>query len=89
MASWSYDSSTREMISYDTPANVDLKIGFIKQSALGGGMWWDASGDRPANGTGSLIKQVVQGLGSVEKCDNVLNYPDSKYDNLRNGMPSS
>ena len=55
-------------------------------------MWWETSGDKPENGSESLIKIVAQGLGGyegkhMEKRDNVLDYPESKYDNLRKGMP--
>lgn len=59
---------------------------------LGGAMWWETSGDHPPNSSESLINLVVQGLGGyqgkyMEHKANVLEYPESKYDNLRNGMP--
>ena len=55
-ASWSYDSSQRFMISYDTPAIIQQKTQLIKNQGLGGGMWWESSGDR--KGDGSLISTV-------------------------------
>ncbi|CAK4033673.1 glycoside hydrolase family 18 [Lecanosticta acicola] len=87
-ASWSYDASTQEMISYDTPTAAAAKLQYIQSRGLGGGMWWEANGDKPMNGTGSLIQLVVNGFGALENSTNVLSYPQSQYDNIRAGMPS-
>ena len=56
-ASWSFDKTKGEMTSYDTEEVVELKVEFMKESGLGGGMWWESSGDRKA-GEGSLIEKV-------------------------------
>lgn len=94
VASWSYNSKTRTMVSYDTPQAASQKAEYIKNNGLGGAMWWETSGDQPSNNsTGqSLIELVVQGLGGYEgknlvQRQNILDYPNSKYDNLRSGMP--
>jgi chitinase len=53
-------------------------------------MWWELSGDAPYNSSGSLIRTVVdsfQTCGGLEQALNVLDYPCSKYANLRRGMP--
>lgn len=55
-ASWSYDSASRLMVSYDTPAIVKVKSELIKERGLGGAMYWESSGDR--KGEGSLISTV-------------------------------
>jgi chitinase len=55
-ASWSYDESSRLMVSYDTPDMVRLKARQIKEGGLGGAMYWESSGDR--KGDGSLISTV-------------------------------
>ena len=94
VASWCYDSSSRTMVSYDSPQVASEKVQYIKSSGLGGAMWWESSGDHPSNSSESLINIVVQGLGGfegkhMEKRPNVLEYPESKYDNLRNGMPDA
>jgi len=56
-------------------------------------MWWETSGDKPTNTPESLIKLVAQGLGgyggkNLMQESNTLDYPQSKYDNLRQGMPT-
>ena len=81
------------MISYDTPQVVAQKVDYIKNATLGGAMWWETSGDKPANGSDSLINIAAQGLGGydgkhTEKSNNCLEYPQSKYDNLKAGMPN-
>ncbi|KXS97728.1 hypothetical protein AC578_8857 [Pseudocercospora eumusae] len=92
IASWCYDPASKTMVSYDTPQVAAQKVQYIKQVGLGGAMWWESSGDRPASEGESLINITVQGLGGyegkhMEQVQNVLEYPESKYDNLRNGMP--
>lgn len=86
VASYSYDSGARKMVSYDSAQAATAKVGYIKSKGLGGAMWWEASGDRPVTDSGSLIKTVTDGLGGLDGTQNNLNYPDSKYDNLRGGM---
>lgn len=93
VASWCYDPQSKTMVSYDSPQVASEKVQYIKSMGLGGGMWWETSGDHPSNHSESLINIVVQGLGGfegrhMEHCANVLDYPESKYDNLRNGMPN-
>ena len=92
IASWCYDANSKTMVSYDTPQAATEKVQYIKSLGLGGAMWWETSGDQPANQSESLINITVQGLGGyegkhMEHIPNVLDYPESKYDNLRNGMP--
>lgn len=93
-ASWSYDAATRTMVSYDTVTMAEAKAAFIMQQNLGGGMWWESSGDKggktASKADGSLIGTVVEAFGGVSALDqscNALEYPESKYDNLRAGIP--
>jgi chitinase len=89
-ASWSYDNATRLMVSYDTPQMVQMKAQLIGQQGLGGAMYWESSGDR--NGSGSLISTFVNsigGVGALDRSQNTLEYPASKYDNLRAGCPGA
>ncbi|KAL8804505.1 MAG: hypothetical protein Q9182_002512 [Xanthomendoza sp. 2 TL-2023] len=84
-ASWSYDAGRKIMVSYDTKEMAREKVEYVKKGGLGGGMWWESSGDR--QGGDSLIGTFVNGLGHPDKSQNILNYPDSKYDNIKKGMP--
>jgi chitinase len=89
-ASYSYDSGRRVFVSYDTVAMARRKAQWIKDRGLGGGMWWESSGDK--QGGDSLITNVVDvfgGVGALKKQDNCISYPQSKYDNLRAGFPNN
>jgi chitinase len=84
-ASYCYDPSTKTFVSYDTKEAALEKVHYIKQGHLGGAMWWESSGDKP--GDDSLIAAVHDNLGHIEKYRNHLEYPDSKYDNLKQQFP--
>ncbi|KAH8435411.1 glycoside hydrolase family 18 protein [Aspergillus melleus] len=84
IASYSYDGSTRTMISYDTPTVALWKANYIVARHLGGAMWWESSGDKTNDE--SLISTVFHGLGgkqSLERSQNHLSYPESRYGNIR------
>ncbi|KAI9798568.1 MAG: Endochitinase 1 [Piccolia ochrophora] len=85
-ASYSYDAQKRVMVTYDTVGVARTKAAYIKKRGLGGGMWWESSGDK--KGEDSLIGTVVGSLGGLEQSPNTLRYPESKYDNLKNGLPN-
>ena len=83
------------MVTYDTVEMVEEKTNFIRDRNLGGGMWFEASGDKGGQAAnkadGSLIGTYVEGITAngqnMERALNVLRYPESKYDNLRAGFP--
>ncbi|KAI1366475.1 endochitinase [Xylaria arbuscula] len=86
-ASYSYDSATKELVSYDNVASVQKKVSYIQSKGLGGTMFWEASGDR--TDSGSLIAAAYNaqgGSGSLDKTQNLLSYPNSKYANIKNNL---
>lgn len=85
-ATYSYDSGSKELITYDTPAMVSTKVDYLKSKGLGGSMFWEASADR--NDSGSLLTTSYNALGSLSTAQNLLSYPNSQYLNIVAGVPS-
>ncbi|ORY09764.1 glycoside hydrolase superfamily [Clohesyomyces aquaticus] len=91
-ASYSFDKATGTMVSYDTVEMACKKAQYIKQHGLGGAMWWELSGDK--TGEESIVSNVVRELGGhdggkMERRPNWLQYPDSCFDNVKNGFPNN
>jgi chitinase len=91
VASWTYDSETKMMVSFDSPEVTQEKLKYIDTLGLGGAMWWEANGDKNSSASttgtgGSLVKIAVEGLRKLEASENCLEYPESQYVNLREGM---
>ncbi|WVQ81839.1 hypothetical protein IAT38_003966 [Cryptococcus sp. DSM 104549] len=85
-ASYSYDPQKRLLITYDTPEIAQQKTHYIGQGGLGGAMWWELDADKEEASGQSLVRIVRDGLGQLEWRENELDYPGSKYANLRNHM---
>lgn len=83
-ATYSYDNVTRQLISYDTVDAVKKKAEYIRNSGLGGGFFWEASADKKGNE--SLIESLTKQLGKLDQSPNLLNYPLSKYPNIKANM---
>nr|AAM70478.1 endochitinase precursor [Stachybotrys elegans] len=83
---YTYDASTRELISFDTPDMIRTKVTYLKSRGLGGSMFWEASADK--RGADSLISTSINSLGALDTTQNWLSYPNSQYDNMRAGIPS-
>lgn len=89
-ATYSYDAKAKELVSYDNVQEVQRKAEYVVGKKLGGGMWWEASGDK--KGKESLVDSVARVFedeGGLEQTQNCLQYPVSKYENLRKGMLGS
>lgn len=84
-AYYSYDSIMHELISYDTPEEVEKKVDYVLKHGLGGSMFWEASGDKKGNE--SLIGTSYNCLGTLDESENWLSFPDSRYANIALGMP--
>ena len=83
-ASYSYDSGKRQLVTFDTKEMAAKKAEWVKHHGLGGAMWWESSADK--TGGESLIGSVVHCLGTLDHKRNCLDYPESKYENLRKGF---
>ncbi|KAG6136549.1 Endochitinase B1 [Claviceps purpurea] len=84
-ATYCYNAAQQKLVSYDTPSMARTKAGYIKERGLGGAMWWESSGDK--HEPDSLISAVVDELGdNFQRVKNCIEYPETKYDNLRCGF---
>ena len=43
IASYSYDTSKRELVSYDTPHIATIKAQYVQTNGLAGSMFWEVS----------------------------------------------
>ncbi|KAI0164939.1 glycoside hydrolase superfamily [Xylariaceae sp. FL1272] len=84
-ATYSYDASIRELISYDNVRSTTFKAHYVSERRLGGAFFWEASGDR--SDSKSLIHAMAHSLGWLDSTPNNLRYPTSQYRNIRFGMP--
>ena len=89
VASWETDAQnggTGTMVSYDTMAVATTKADWVTSNGYGGLMWWESSADK--TGTDSMIGSQVGTLGAmnIQNAQNTISYPQSQYENLRNGF---
>ncbi|KAI0009748.1 glycoside hydrolase superfamily [Xylariaceae sp. FL0662B] len=84
-ATYSYDNSTRELISYDDVRSTRFKSRYVVDRHLGGAFFWEASGDKA--GARSLVGTMSEGLRWLDETPNNLRYPTSRYRNIRLGIP--
>jgi chitinase len=100
VASWSYDQTKQEMISFDSEDVARMKGEYIRKKSLGGSMFWELSGDKGSPREGmeggpgkdpqpgqSLVTIVKDAMGDLEQSHNWLAYDKSKFDNMKDGMP--
>ncbi|CAH0049990.1 unnamed protein product [Clonostachys solani] len=83
-AAWSYDATTKELVSFDNIPVGLMKADYIRKQGLGGAMFWEAAGDK--TGGESLVGAVGNAMGSLELSNNMLDYPQSRYNNIRSKM---
>ncbi|KAJ4161675.1 uncharacterized protein LMH87_007700 [Akanthomyces muscarius] len=80
---YSLDVEAKELISYDTAPMVYSKVNWLKRNGLAGSVFWEASADRKDEQ--SLIANSYHALASTDDTVNQIEYPDSKFDNIRRG----
>ncbi|KAG8736103.1 hypothetical protein FRC10_009701 [Ceratobasidium sp. 414] len=83
-SSYSYDSSKKELVSYDTPNIIRQKAAYIKSKGLAGGMFWELSSDK--QGADNLVAISAAGIGALDTTPNHLYHPYSQFDNVKNNM---
>ncbi|KAM5540818.1 hypothetical protein V8D89_005462 [Ganoderma adspersum] len=84
VASYSYDASKREFVSYDTPKIAKLKAQYVQSKGLAGAFFWDLSGDK--RDSNSLVDTTAGVFGTLDQTQNHISYPSSKFANVRNNM---
>ncbi|KZW02897.1 hypothetical protein EXIGLDRAFT_636953 [Exidia glandulosa HHB12029] len=84
VASYSYDETLQELITYDTPNIIKMKTEYLVKNKLAGSMWWELSADK--QGADSLIATSKAAMGGLDSTPNHVNYPKSKYDNIKNNL---
>ncbi|CAE6438946.1 unnamed protein product [Rhizoctonia solani] len=84
VSSYSYNPSTRELVSYDTPAIAKMKAQYIAKKGLAGGMFWELSGDK--TGSDSLVRITAQNMGALDSTPNHIYYPYSQFNNIKNNL---
>ena len=84
IATYTYDSKTTEFVTLDGSASAKLKAAYLKKQGMGGAFFWEASGDK--EGTSSLVRVMAESMGALEQSENQLDYPESQFDNIKNGM---
>ncbi|GJE98248.1 glycoside hydrolase family 18 protein [Phanerochaete sordida] len=87
VSSYSYDSAKKELVSYDTPHIASIKAQYVGSNNLAGNMFWDLSTDK-TNTPDSLVTTTADVFGALDQTQNHLNYPNSKWDNIRSKMGS-
>ncbi|KAG8848445.1 hypothetical protein FRB96_001231 [Tulasnella sp. 330] len=83
-ASYSYDATKQELVSYDTPSIITLKSQYVNSQGLAGAMFWEVAAD--GTGSNSLITTSANAFGSIDATLNHLCYPGSIYANIQNNM---
>ncbi|KAH7890400.1 glycoside hydrolase family 18 and carbohydrate-binding module family 5 protein [Phlebopus sp. FC_14] len=84
VASYSYDATKRELVSYDDPHIVKIKAEYVMNNNMAGCMFWELSDDR--SGSLSLVQIAANVFDHLDQTLNHIRYPDSKWDNIRNNM---
>ncbi|KAI0777587.1 glycosyl hydrolases family 18-domain-containing protein [Trametes elegans] len=87
VTSYSYDSSKRELVTYDTPHIASIKAQYVRDKGLAGSMFWELSTDK--KGSDSLVSTTAEVYGSLDQTENHINFPNSKWDNIRSNMGQS
>ncbi|OJT13446.1 Endochitinase B1 [Trametes pubescens] len=72
VTSYSYDSSKRELVTYDTPNIASIKAQYVRDKGLAGSMFWELSTDK--TGSDSLVATTANVYGSLDQTQNHIKY---------------
>ncbi|EGO19000.1 glycoside hydrolase family 18 protein [Serpula lacrymans var. lacrymans S7.9] len=72
VASYSYDSTKKELVSYDIPDVVKLKANYVVSNKLAGTMFWELSTDR--TGSDSLVGTAAGVYGTLDQTQASLSF---------------
>lgn len=86
VGAYSYDKDNKTLITYDNVETARIKAQYVFSKRLGGGMWWESSGDFPAADGRSLIRAFTNELG-INNLD--TSRPNSLIEPSRQGPNSS
>ena len=75
VASYSYDSSKREFVSYDTPNIAKAKAQYVASNGLAGTMFWELSTDKV--GADSLVGTTHGVFGTLDSTQNHIKCVDN------------
>ncbi|KAF9163595.1 hypothetical protein DFQ26_002351 [Actinomortierella ambigua] len=89
-ASYSYDGTKGELITYDSPMVLETKSQYIVDHKLGGAMFWESSADHPTGHHRSILDTIhnafVRRGQRLDQSLNHVHYPTSVYENVRQGL---
>lgn len=82
-----YNCTSKVLVTYENHKTAQIKADYIQRNGLGGGMWWESSGDFPVSDERSIVGTFVKsmGLNKLDTTQNCLYYPQSSHENIRNG----
>ncbi|CAE7139846.1 unnamed protein product [Rhizoctonia solani] len=84
ISSFSYDPVKKQLISYDTPVVTAAKSRWLTGQGLAGVAFWELSADK--KGSDSLVWTAANTMQTLDNTQNHLNYPGSRFKNVRAGM---
>lgn len=81
-----YDAQKQLLVTYENNRTAARKAEYVSANKLGGGMWWESSGDYAIEDERSIVgafsRQIGKG-GLLDVTENCLWYPESPYVNVR------
>lgn len=84
VGAWSYNAATKELVSFDNADTTKMKADYIHNQNLGGVMFWEAAGDK--DGEDSLVGTMTTEMGGIAGGQNMVDYPNSRFVNIKNQM---